>query len=247
MANFKSGYFVIPVDDNDNSVRIRDKFGSIRFSINPLVVTVMYVKVNVINIGTKSASEAILIDFISNDEAKKGLVELRFEMDKIKNRVITEEVKKEESLKQLDTGVDFLSIYETGTTQSSPTSSIANKTIDERITELVSKLSDDFTSLKDQKNIQISLNPIGSWGVNVNEHVDILGLSFSEKSDGIPNVYINGVHLTIGTNSQSISYLSDGISISNVINVGSKIYLNPHLLDYEIDQTDVITIHYLTY
>lgn len=246
MANFKSGLFVIPVDDNDNSIKIRDKFGSVRFSINPLVVTVMYVKVNVINIGTKSSTEPILIDFVSNDDAKRGLVELRIEMDKIKNRVRTEEVKKEESLKQLDTGVDFLSIYE-GATQSGSTSSITNKTIDERIADLVSKLSDDFSSLKEQKNIQISLNPNGSWNINVNQHVDILGITFSEKSDGIPNVYINGVHLTIGTSSESIAYLSDGESISNTISVGSILYLNPYLLDYEIDQTDVITIHYLTY
>lgn len=246
MANYKIGYFVIPVNEDDISVRIRDDFGSIRHSINPTVVTLMYVKVNTIQIGSKTSTEPIVLDFKSNYDAKIGLVELRIEMDKILNRVKNEEIKKEESLKQLETGVDFLSIYE-GVTQSGSTSSIANKTIDERITDLVSKLSDDFSSLKEQKNIQISLNPIGSWGVDVNEHVDILGLSFSEKSDGIPNVYINGVHLTIGTNSQSISYLSDGVSVSNVINVGSKIYLNPYLLDYEIDETDVITIHYLTY
>ena len=103
------------------------------------------------------------------------------------------------------------------------------------------------SSLKEQKNIQISLNPIGSWNTDVNQHIDILGITFSEKSDGIPNVYINGVHLTIGTSSESIAYLSDGESISNTISIGYKIYLNPHLLDYEIDQTDVITIHYLTY
>jgi hypothetical protein len=246
MANYKIGYFVIPVNEDDISVRIRDDFGSIRHSINPTVVTLMYVKVNTIQIGSKTSTEPIVLDFKSNYDAKIGIVELRIEMDKILNRVKNEEIKKEESLKQLETGVDFLSIYE-GATQSGSTSSIANKTIDERITDLVSKLSDDFSSLKEQKNIQISLNPIGSWDVNVNEHVDILGLSFSEKSDGIPNVYINGVHLTIGTNSQSISYLSDGVSVSNVINVGSKIYLNPYLLDYEIDETDVITIHYLTY
>ncbi len=246
MANYKIGYFVIPVNEDDMSVRIRDDFGSIRHSINPTVVTLMYVKVNTIQIGSKTSSEPIVLDFKSNYDAKIGIVELRIEMDKILNRVKNEEIKKEESLKQLESGVDFLSIYE-GVTQSGSTSSIANKTIDERITDLVSKLSDDFYSLKEQKNIQISLNPIGSWGVDVNEHVDILGLSFSEKSDGIPNVYINGVHLTIGTNSQSISYLSDGVSVSNVINVGSKIYLNPYLLDYEIDETDVITIHYLTY
>jgi hypothetical protein len=246
MANYKIGYFVISVNEDDISVKIRDDFGSIRHSINPTMVTLMYVKVNTIQIGSKTSTEPIVLDFKSNYDAKIGLVELRIEMDKILNRVKNEEIKKEESLKQLETGVDFLSIYE-GVTQSGSTSSIANKTIDERITDLVSKLSDDFYSLKEQKNIQISLNPIGSWGVDVNEHVDILGLSFSEKSDGIPNVYINGVHLTIGTNSQSISYLSDGVSVSNVINVGSKIYLNPYLLDYEIDETDVITIHYLTY
>ena len=73
MANFKSGFFVIPVDETDISVRIRDKCGSVRYSINPIVVTVMFVKVNVINIGTKSANEPILIDFSTNDEAKRGL------------------------------------------------------------------------------------------------------------------------------------------------------------------------------
>lgn len=246
MANFKSGFFVIPVDETDISVRIRDKFGSVRFSINPLVVTVMYVKVNVIIIGTKSSTEPMIIDFISNNDAKKGLVELRIEMDKIRNRVRNEEIKKEESLKQLDTGVDFLSIYE-GATQSGSTSSVTNKTIDERITDLVSKLSDDFTSLKEQKNIQISVNPIGNWNTNINQHVDIIGITFSEKSDGIPNVYINGVHLTIGTSSESIAYLSDGETMSDTITIGSILYLNPYLLDYEIDQNDVITIHYLTY
>jgi hypothetical protein len=245
MANFKSGFFVIPVDETDISVRIRDKFGSVRYSINPTVVTVMFVKVNIINIGTKSANEPILIDFATNDEAKRGLVELRIEMDKIKNRINTQEVKREESIKQLETGVDFLSIYETGT--QSATSSVTNRNIEERITDFVSKLSDDFSSLKDQKNVQISLNPIGNWDVDVNEHVDILGFVFNEKSDGIPNVYINGVHLTVGTNSNSISYLSDGETISNTIEIGYKIWINPYLLDYEIDQTDVITIHYLTY
>ena len=140
MANFKSGYFVISVNEDDISVRIRDDFGSIRYSINPIVVSVMYVKVNAIYIGTKSSSEPIILDFKSNSDAKTGLVELRIEMDKILNRVKTEEIKKEESLKQLDIGVDFLSIYE-GVTQSGSTSSISNKTIDERITELVSKLS----------------------------------------------------------------------------------------------------------
>jgi hypothetical protein len=167
-------------------------------------------------------------------------------MDKIKNRINSQEVKREESIKQLETGVDFLSIYETGSTQSG-TSSTANRTIEERITDFVSKLSDDFTSLKEQKNVQISLNPISNWGIDVNEHIDILGFTFSEKSDGVPNVYINGVHLTVGTNSNSISYLSDGETISNTIEIGYKIWINPHLLDYEIDQTDVITIHYLTY
>ena len=246
MANHKSGFFVVPVEEKDLSVRIRDKFGSVRYSINPTVVTVMFVKVNVINIGTKSANEAILIDFATNEEAKRGLVELRTEMDKIKNRINTQEVKREESIKQLETGVDFLSIYENGSTQSG-TSSTANRTIEERITDLVSKLSDDFSSLKEQKNVQISLNPINNWGIDINEHIDILGFTFSEKSDGIPNVYINGVHLTIGTNSNSISYLSDGNVISNTIEIGYKICINPYLLDYEIDQTDVITIHYLTY
>jgi hypothetical protein len=246
MANFKSGFFVIPVDETDTSVRIRDKFGSVRYSINPTVVTVMFVKVNVINIGTKSANEPIVIDFATNEEAKRGLLELRYEMDKIKNRINTEEIKKEESLKQLETGVDFLSIYETGSTQSA-TSSTTNRTIEERITDFVSKLSDDFTSLKEQKNVQISLNPIGNWNTNINEHVDVLGFTFSEKSDGIPNVYINGVHLTVGDNSDSISYLSDGEIITNTIEIGYKIWINPYLLDYEIDETDVITIHYLTY
>lgn len=246
MANFKSGFFVIPVQETDISVKIRDNFGSIRYSINPTSITVMYVKVNTICIGTKISTSPIILDFKSNDDAKIGLVELRIEIDKILNRVKTEEVKKEESLKQLDTGVDFLSIYETGTTQSA-TGSTTNRTIEERITDLVSKLSDDFSSLKEQKNIQISVNPIGNWNTTVNQHIDILGITFSEKSDGIPNVYINGVHLTVGTNSTSIAYILDDVNISDTISPGSVLMINPHLLDYEIEETDLITIHYLTY
>jgi hypothetical protein len=244
MANFKSGFFVIPVNENDTSVLIRDKFGSVRYSINPTVVTVMFVKVNVINIGTKSSNEPIVIDFATNTEAKKGLVELRIEMDKIKNRINIEEIQREESIKQLDTGVDFLSIYQ-GSTQSSGTqSSGTQSTMTERITQLVNKLSDDFNSLKDQENIQISLNPIDDFDESIDEHIDILDYEFFYKSDGCPNIYINGVHLFLGTSSESIAYISDGENIFNTIEPNTRLYINPYLLDYTIETTDLITIHY---
>jgi RNA recognition motif-containing protein len=90
MSNYKLGYFIVPTDENSTGVKIKDKFGSIRYSINPQMVTVMFVKVNVINVRTKSSNNSILIDFATNSEAKLALVELRLEMDKIKNRIIKE-------------------------------------------------------------------------------------------------------------------------------------------------------------
>jgi hypothetical protein len=251
MSNYKLGYFIVPTDENSTGVKIKDKFGSIRYSINPQMVTVMFVKVNVINVRTKSSNNSILIDFATNSEAKLALVELRLEMDKIKNRIIKEEIKQETLIQQLDTGADFLSIYTSGTqssgtqsgTQSGGTQS--NLTMTDRITQLVSKISDDFNFLKNQENIQISLNPVDDFDESIDDHIDILDYEFFDKSDGIPNIYINGVYLFLGTSSESIAYISDGNNIYNTIEPNTRLYINPYLLDYPIETTDVITLHYM--
>ena len=242
MSNYKLGYFIVPTDDMSMVVKIKDKFGSIRYSVNPQMVTMMFVKVNVINVRTKSSNNSILVDFATNGEAKLALVELRTEMDKIKNRFIREEVQQEALIQQLDTGVDFLSIYQGSTQSTTGTQS----TMTERITQLVTKLSNDFNTLKDQENIQISLNPIDDFDESVDDHIDILDYEFTYKSDGCPNIYINGVHLFLGTSSESIAYISDGQNIFNTIEENTRLYINPYLLDYPIETTDVITIHYLT-
>jgi len=246
MSNYKLGYFIVPTDNMSMVVKIKDKFGSIRYSVNPQMVTMMFVKVNVINVRTKSSNNSILVDFATNSEAKLALVELRTEMDKIKNRFIQEEVQQEALIQQLDTGVDFLSIYQGGTQSTGTQSTGTQSTMTERITQLVTKLSNDFNTLRDQENIQISLNPIDNFDESVDDHIDILDYEFTYKSDGCPNIYINGVHLFLGTSSESIAYISDGENIFNTIETNTRLYINPYLLDYPIETTDVITIHYLT-
>jgi hypothetical protein len=115
----------------------------------------------------------------------------------------------------------------------------------DRITQLVSKISDDFNFLKNQENIQISLNPIDDFDESIDDHVDVLDYEFVDKSDGIPNIYINGVYLFLGTSSESIAYISDGNNIYNTIEPNTRLYINPYLLDYPIETTDVITLHYM--
>ena len=245
MANYIASYFVIPVSPNDTCVRVKDRLGNIRLSIDPLLVSIMFVKVNVINIRMTSSNNVLYIDFATPDEAKRALVELRTEMDKILHRVSQNITDEKNLISQLSSGPDFTTLYETGTVSS--TASI-NTSIDDRLTDFITKLSSDFSNLKNQEVVNLSYNVNQLYSESLNQHSDILGVTFSTPSDGKISIYINGVYLMLGTSSNDISYMSfdNGATTQDYIVEGSKLYINPYLLTYDLDTYDVITLSYLT-
>jgi hypothetical protein len=245
MANYKEGFFVIPVGELDVTVKVKDKYGNIRHSINPLQVTVMFVKMNTINIRTKSSDNLILIDFDNEKAAKIGLIELRTEMDKIINRVNKVSKDKDDKFTQLESGVDFASLYQSGTV--SATSSTPVK-IEDRLTAFITQLRNDFQSLKNQEKITLTLNPINEFLESNNQHIDVLNYAFNGESDGSIDVYINSVYLSVGNSSTDIAFLSNdsGVTKSDKIENGSRLYINPFLLGYDLNENDSITITFLT-
>jgi hypothetical protein len=244
MANYKEGYFVIPVGSSDVTVKVKDKFGNIRHSINPLQVTVMFVKVNTINVRTKSSDSVILLDFDNNQNAKIGLVELRTEMDKILNRVNKIEKEKENTFEQLQSGVDFTSLYQSGTVSATA----SDVKIEDRLTNFISQLRNDFLGLKNQEKIKVTLNPQNTFDESLNSYSDILDYVFTNDSDGTVDVYINGVYLFLGNTLNDIAIMSkdNGVTALDRIESGCKLYINTQLLGYNITPDDTISITYIS-
>lgn len=245
MANYKTGYFVIPVNENDRVVKIRDKFGDLRFSINPVNITILYVDGVNINIKSKSSNNKIVIDFATPSEAKIGLTELQTQIDIIKNRIVKEEDYKETLINQLDTdGVDFVTIYKTskdGGDIVSPTASF----LEQRITGLVKSISNDIVKVSNVENLKLKLSPVSFFSEDTNTHFDILNYVFTVDSSSKVDVYINGIYIEIGKNPTDIAYFSkNGVKSDQVFN-GSRLYMNPYLLGYDIEKTDIISITYL--
>ena len=249
MANYKKGYFVIPVSPEDLVVKIKDKFGDIRYSINPMNVSILYVSNNLINV--KTGNNLIKLDFANNDEAKIAITELQRQIDIIKGRVTKEVAKKEELINQLDTaGMDFTSIYESGATASGGTAS--NNVLESRISQLVQTIKKDIYDLKNNASdfVKLNMNPDldASFSREFAEAPrDILRYEFADESEGMVNVYINGLYLEIGNSISDICHFSadECITCENCIRPGSVFYINTSLLGYELDSSDVITITYL--
>lgn len=249
MANYKKGYFVIPVSPEDLVVKIKDKFGDIRYSINPMNVSILYVSNNLINV--KTGNNLIKLDFANNDEAKIAITELQRQIDIIKGRVTKEVAKKEELINQLDTaGMDFTSIYETSATASFGTAS--NNVLESRISQLVQTIKKDIYDLKNNASdfVKLNMNPDldASFSREFAEAPrDILRYEFADESEGMVNVYINGLYLEIGNSISDICHFSadECITCENCIRPGSVFYINTSLLGYELDSSDVITITYL--
>ena len=249
MANYKKGYFVIPVSPEDLVVKIKDKFGDIRYSINPMNVSILYVSNNLINV--KTGNNLIKLDFANNDEAKIAITELQRQIDIIKGRVTKEVAKKEELIEQLDTtGMDFTSIYESGATASGGTAS--SNLLESRISQLVQTIKKDIYDLKNNASdfVKLNMNPDldASFSREFAEAPrDILKYVFTDESEGMVNVYINGLYLEIGNSISDICHFSadECITCENCIRPGSVFYINTSLLGYELDSSDVITITYL--
>lgn len=252
MANYKRGYFVIPVSPTDQVVKIKDKFGDIRFSINPLQVTILYVTNNLVNV--KSGNNLIKLDFADNDEAKIAITELQRQIDIIKNRAVKETAKKEELITQLDTdGLDFVSIYKTGATASSGTASGTTSVLENRLGELVKSISKDIHNLKvldstrNSNFVKINMSPVGLFSRSNQTPCDVLQHAFSDSSDGMVNVYINGLYLDVGNSIEDICHFSADMCVtcSNAITPESVLYINPGLLGYDLEPSDIITITYI--
>lgn len=250
MANYKKGYFVIPVSPEDLVVKIKDKFGDIRYSINPLNVSILYVSNNLINV--KTGNNLIKLDFSNNDEAKIAITELQRQIDIIKGRVTKETIKKEDLIEQLDTtGMDFTSIYESGGTASGGTASGSNF-LENRISQLVQTIKRDIFDLKNNASdfVKLNMNPDPDASLSrefAEVPRDILKYEFTDESEGMVNIYINGLYLEIGNSISDICHFSvdNCVTCENCIRPGSVFYINTSLLGYELDPSDVITITYL--
>lgn len=108
------------------------------------------------------------------------------------------------------------------------------------------------SSISDKTQVRInqSFNPVNLFSQNINEPSDILDVSFDFKSLGMINVYINGVATTIGDSIDSTIFFSD-INLTDITksftkqNNGYRLFINPYLLGYDIEPTDIISIEYL--
>jgi hypothetical protein len=132
------------------------------------------------------------------------------------------------------------------TTSNLHTISVAtNSTIQSALTAIDNKLSNILT----QENISISNSPTGTFPKNINLPQNVLGYTFSIPSDGIAQIFINGAFVLPSTaTSSAAAYFSTDNGASGTITVenGSVLYVNPSVLDYTIDSTDIITVQYLT-
>jgi hypothetical protein len=132
------------------------------------------------------------------------------------------------------------------TTSNLPTISVAtNSTIQSALTAIDNKLS----TVGAQENIAIMNVPTGTFPKNINLPQNVLGYTFSIPSDGIAQIFINGAFVlpTTATLSAAAYFSTDnGASGTITVENGSVLYINPNVLDYTIDNTDVITVHYLT-
>jgi len=111
-------------------------------------------------------------------------------------------------------------------------------TIDNKINDILSK-----------ETIVSSHNVTGTFLKSITIPQDVLGVTFSIPSDGVPFIFINGVYLKPDSSTLSaIAYFSTdgGTTGSDKIEVGSALYINVNKLGYDLDNNDVITIQYLS-
>ncbi len=132
------------------------------------------------------------------------------------------------------------------TTANLPTISIAtNSTIQSALTAIDNKLS----TVGAQEMIAVSAIPTGVFPRAINIPQDMLGITYSTASDGIPQIYMNGAYVkpTSSTSSAAAYFSTDGGSTGTVtVEVGSVLYLNANVLGYRVDTGDVVTVNYLT-
>lgn len=300
--------FIKPVVETDKIVTIYNNLNIPTYSINPFSVLRVYVTDNLLKVTLNKLS-VIILDFKTNDEAKKALYNLQAQFDYIKRKAIKEAQVKEEAISQVTSSVDFSQIYNTistGGTYSGPTSSgTASTTIEQKLITFVQTLSQDITNInnnvssgtdfiqlysnaksgnvgltasstedldsrlskfinsisqdiynlnnKTQVKVNEFFNPISLFSQDIDEPKDVLDVVFDFQSLGMVNVYINGVGITVGDSMDSTIFFSDEnlVDITKSFNKknrslsGYRLFINPYLLGYDIDPTDVISIEYI--
>jgi len=245
MSNYKIKYFVIPVSIGDHFINIRDNRGEIRHTIDPESITIMFIKLNTINIRTKLNS-VIVLDFTSEAEAKLALLELQQQIDIINNKHEADEEKENELIEKIDKGIDFLSIYQSEKLTGTHSTTHSELDIDERLELLIAQVADDVTALNSASLLeQYIANPGATFSEAILTHSDVLNHTFNFNTVNT-TIYINGILLNAGNTINDIAVFSaDNLTTmhSKIVN-NSKLYINTSLLGYDLDLNDTISILY---
>src|SRR5574343_50879 len=117
------------------------------------------------------------------------------------------------------------------------------------IQSALSAIDSFLTNVGTQEEISMLNSPTCIFIKSINAPQNVLGYTFSTASDGAPHIYINGLYVkTNSTTASSPAYFSTDGGITGNTNVitNSVLYLNPFVLDYKLDPTDDIVVHYLT-
>jgi hypothetical protein len=109
-------------------------------------------------------------------------------------------------------------------------------------------LDNAIANVAAQQMLAIDNTPTGTFLSGVNSPMNVLGYTFSTRSDGAASIYINGVYVTPNSSTSSPAYFSTngGLSGSTSVLTNSVLYINPFVLGYNIDPTDDIIVTYLT-
>lgn len=157
-----------------------------------------------------------------------------------------------QSVNKIDTGPDFIELYESKKTVYNPTPATysTENSLTEKISSLVQYIAQDFYKAMNKKQEKISegYDSIRTFLSDVeNTPQNILGIIFTKESEGPASITINGVNLRLGTTTQSTAFFSnDNLqTATNTVDKGSILYINPYQLGYDIDDNDVIGVEYI--
>lgn len=132
------------------------------------------------------------------------------------------------------------------TTANLPTVAIATgSTIQSALTAIDNKL----TNVGAQQMICTASTVTGTFLKAVSIPQDVLGVTYSTASDGCPSIFINGAYVRPSSATVStVAYFSTngGNTGTETVEIGSRLYVNVNQLGYNLDNSDVITVHYLT-
>lgn len=155
----------------------------------------------------------------------------------------------------ISSGTDFLQLYSDTKSGGLSSATSSSDDIDTRLKGFINNISQDIYNLNNKTQVRVnqSFNPISLFSQDINEPKDVLDISFDFQNLGTINVYINGVGITIGDSINSIIFFSDekltnitkSLTKRNRSLSGYRLFINPYLLGYDIEPSDIISIEYL--